>query len=259
MAFDSYGPDSTGLPSVQESATESRAFGIRVGRLDYGLGTRWSDVDIAATLDAADCDLVVMRYPAQRLDLLDQLQACGRATITADPLLYLRRDAVAMEHDPVVLRTAGSENRAEIDAAIAEIFDGYVTHYMANPVTRDVDIVHAYQEWIGLGLLGPGAHVALADVAGLGSVGMGMVQRRDDVTEIQLIGIRPPHRSRGLYQATIRALTDEAFTTGAVSLVTSVQASNTGSLRGFAAVGYYPYLTLSTVHVMRAEREDLGR
>lgn len=252
MAYQSYGPDSGALPVVEESAVESRTFGIRVGRLDYGLGTQWDDVDIAATLDTADCDLVLLRYPLQRLDITEQLRLSGRPTISSDPLLYYVREPAEQDHAPVVIRRLDESDLPELDDVIAATFAGHPNHYQVNPLTRSVDIVAAYQEWARATMAHPERRVYLADVPGEGVAGMFMVQEwGGDNFEVLLGGMMPAARGKGWYRSMFRAITNLAHDDGARIAYTAAQASNIPSLRGFTTTGYHPHLSLATVHVMR--------
>lgn len=251
MAYQSYGPSSRVHPVVEPSAVESRAFGIRVGRLDYGLGADFEHVDLAATLEASDSDLVLLRYPAQRLDLAEQLRVCAWSSIPCDPLIYVRRVPAPQEHAPVTIRPLDEADLPELDHVIDTIFTGYPNHYLVNPLTRGVDIVAAYQEWARATLASEHGGVFLADVEGQGAVGMFMVHDEDHVFEILLGGMMPVARGKGWYQAMFRAITDDACARGATLACTATQAANTASLRGFTMTGYEPFLALTTAHVLR--------
>lgn len=251
MVYASYGPESVSRPSVEPSPVESRAFGISVGRLDIGLGADPDGIDLAAALDAGDCDLVLLRYPLQRLDLTEQLRLSGRPTIHADPLLYFVREPAPQDHEPVTTRRLGEADVPELDAVIATVFPGHPNHYQVNPQTRSVDIVAAYQEWARATLAHPDRAVYLADVPGEGVVGMFMVERAGDDLEVLLGGMMPAARGRGLYRAMFRAITQLAHDSGARRAWTAAQASNVPSLRGFTTTGYHPHLSLATVHVLR--------
>ena len=251
MAYQSYGPESNARPIVERSAVESRAFGIRVGRLDVGLGADRESIDLAATIEAGDCDLVLLRYPAQWLDLAEQLRVCEWPSIPCDPLIYVRRTPAPQEHAPVGIRRLGEADLPELDDVIATIFPGYPNHYLVNPLTRGVDIVAAYQEWARATLASPHGQVFLADVDGVGVVGMFMAHDEDGVFEILLGGMLPVARGKGWYQAMFRAITDHAHATGATLACTATQVANTASLRGFTSTGYEPFLALTTAHVVR--------
>lgn len=251
MAYQSYGPDSAPLPVVEPSAVESRTFGISVGRLDYGLGADFDHVDLAATLAAGDCDLVLLRYPAQRLDLAEQLRLCGWPSIPCDPLIYVRRATAPQEHEPITIRRIGEDDLPELDTVIAAIFPGYPNHYLVNPLTRGVDIVAAYQEWARATLADPHGRVFLAGGPDVGVAGMFMAHDEDGMFEILLGGMMPAVRGRGWYQAMFRAITQYAYETGAQTACTATQVSNAASLRGFTMTGYEPFLALTTAHVVR--------
>ncbi len=251
MAYVSYFPGSQPRPVVVPSAVESRAFGLAVGRLDYGLGADVDRIDLAATIAAGDADLVLLRYPAQWLHVADQLRLLAWPSIPCDPLVYVQRVPEILDHEPVRIRPVDDGDLAEVDRLIAAIFPGYPNHYLVNPLTRDVDIVAAYQEWAHATHADPRGQVFLVDVAGEGVVGMAMVHEEDGVIEIILAGLVPVSRGRGWYQALFRALTSYAHDRGARLACTSTQVSNTASLRGFTTTGYEPFLALTTAHVLR--------
>ncbi len=251
MVYQSYGPNSPAQPRVEASTVESRTFGIDVGRLDVGLGADAGRLDLAAVLDDGDCDLVLLRYPMQLLDLTEQLRMSGRPTITSDPLMYFTRSPATQDHAPVAIRRLDESDAVELDAVIGEVFPGHPNHYQVNPLTRSVDIVAAYREWARATLVHPGRRVYLADVDGVGVVGMFMVQQWGSDLEVLLGGMMPAARGRGWYRAMFRAITDLAHADGATMAYTAAQASNIASIRGFTTTGYHPHLTLATVHVLR--------
>lgn len=254
MAYAAYGPESEPHPVVVRSAVESRAFGIRVGRLDYGLGADPAQVELATTLANGDCDVVFLRYPAQWLGLAEQLRLAPWPSIPCDPLVYVRRVPATFEHAPVTLvplRDDSPDDLLTLDSLIAAIFPDYPNHYLVNPLTRGVDIVAAYQEWARATYADPHGSVFFVDVAGEGVVGMAMTSEHDGVVEILLAGLVPASRGRGWYQATFRALTTYADERGARMACTATQVSNTASLRGFTTTGYEPFLALTTAHVLR--------
>ncbi len=252
MGYAAFGADSPAVPSVIPSPTESRAFGLPVGRLDYGLGADWSRISVGGALEATDSTLVIVRYPAWCLDIQAEVQASGRRTLMADTLLYYRRSPVEPAvHEEVVLRRLLPDEAPLADELIADVFADYRNHYLSNPLTRSVDLVAGYQEWTRASLDHPGRRVFAAGTPAAPDVGICVVEWERGTVEVLLAGLRPAARGRGTYQGLLRRLSGWALEQSHEAIVISTQAWNIAAMRAWSRTGYLPELALSTLHVMR--------
>jgi len=254
MAYATFGPHSPPHPHIEASPVESCAFGIRVGRLDYGIGTDWGSVDVTRDLIAGEEDLVILRYPADRLAITRDLAASGLRFLTADMLLYYHRDTVTTApHEGITFRRLTRADTGLADDLIADVFTGYHNHYLANPLTSGIDLIAAYQEWTQASLEHPSRAVFAAASQRRPDAGMCMVELAGTTAEILLAGLRPTERGGGLYQAlTMRAI-EWAASQGATDVVSSTQPWNIVGLRTWTKLGFLPELALTTMHVMPRE------
>lgn len=254
MAYATFGPTSAPHPHIEPSPVESRAFGIRVGRLDYGMGTDWDSVDLTRDLTAGDADLVIMRYPADRLAITRDLAASGLRSLSADMLIYYRWViASGGATEGITWDRLTGTDRARSENLVSSIFHGYQNHYLANPVTSGIDIVAAYQEWTTTSLDRPSVQVLAMSTSDDLDAGLCMVERIADEVELQLVGLHPSVRGQGRYLLLLRSLAERLAGEGVTSIVSSTQAWNIPALRTWTKVGFLPELALTTVHVMPRE------
>lgn len=252
MALSDYDARSPERPVVEPSAVESSAFGISVGRLDYGLGTDWAAVNVAEAVADADCDLVILRFPSDRLEVMDGVAATGCPSLVADTLLYFAHDLEGPQSSArVALEPMSPADADDSDRLIDTVFAGYRNHYAANPLTRGVDIVSAYQEWTRTSLLRDDRRALRAVDPDGQAVGVCLVDCSSSSYEVLLAGIVPSRRGAGAYQEMLRSLLGWAASSGADQVVISTQAWNLAAMRAWVRTGFLPVLALTTVHVMR--------
>jgi hypothetical protein len=255
LSFTDFDETSTPIPHVVYSPVESAAFGIRVGRLNYGIGAAWSRIDVVSELRTADFDLVIVRFPAGRFDVPLAIQEAGLIGLPADTLLYYRGQVPTEAPATAVGLRQLSENDSELVAdLVGDVFAGYENHYSANPQTRAFSATSAYQDWSHAALGNPSQHVFAATNSVGHAEGICMIELTGGVAEVQLAGIRERSRGRGVYLDLLHALSNWCAAAGVSSIVISTQAWNIAALRAWSRAGYLPELALTTLHVLSSDR-----
>lgn len=239
------------LPRVQFSETESKRSGMSIGRLNCGLATDWEHFDPIQAIEESEFDLVVMRYPAQ-VAWLAEVVSRNLPSWSADTLIYFSLDAEqTAEPDPTFELVPADNAMPELQEMVASSFRGYTNHYASNSYLADVDVVDAYTEWTlrQAGNPSSGAYVLRStsdEVVGFTALDVAPA----DHNEWLIAGVHPRHRGGGVYSQIIRHMAQSTRKLGKAKLVTSTQASNTASMRGFCREGFLPDLSLNTLHVM---------
>ncbi|GGK67386.1 hypothetical protein Sme01_09570 [Sphaerisporangium melleum] len=249
---------------TEPSPLDSARFGRSVERLTVGGGDDGDGGDgavpfaaVAAAIRESAADVIVLRYPARRMEWFARLLALGRTVLLADSLVYWRLEAGRGRQVPPVpgLWTEPLRDPAAVEPAVLSIFAGYRSHYLANPLFGDADVIAGYAEWARgsavagdcLGLLRAAPGVGGPRVAGLATVA-------DDgpSTEILLAGVMPREQGRGRYAHILRAVEERTLARGGTQVVISTQGHHTSVQRAWARYGFEPVLTLLTVHLLRA-------
>ncbi len=240
-------------PVLAPSAVESARFGLDVERLLVPDASTIATDEIVGLVAPSAADVVVLRYPASRIDVFGALLRTGRHVLFADQLAYWRLPTgTGRTPSPRADLTVDGVGTGDVDALVddlvADIFAGYGNHYLADPVFDPGLALAGYQEWArtsaaaggGLVLRRDGIPVALATT---GSEG--------DHVEIELAGVLAAEQGRGLYPHLLAGVEERAAGSGAVAVVISTQAHNTGVQRAWARYGFEPVATFTTVHVLR--------
>lgn len=241
---------------VQVSELESRASGVGVGRLDIWPMGAVSGIDARRMILDAGLDVVIVRHSAQDVPLAAQLQCEELIVLQADTLLYFEicTDGAPAEGG-AALRVLGSDDAAEVEGLVGEVFADYRNHWSANPLMRAINVCAAYQDWALRCLATPGLSVMKAVTADGGTLGMAIVDERDaEVRDILLAGVLPDHRRQGAYQAMMRAIISRAAAHGVPTVAISTQAANVGVMRAWCRMGMLPTVALNTLHVIRRDR-----
>ena len=240
------------MASAVPSPSESARFGISVGRLDYTYVADWEGVDVVADLADSDVDLVILRFPAERLEVVRSVHESGRPSLMADTLLHFRREPIERaDAHGMQLRPLTSADTALMDDLVADIFPEYRNHYESNPLTRGVNLVEAYQEWARTFLDAPDRRAFCVQIPEDGEAGLCMFEWSDTHLESILAGMRPRARGVGGYQDVLRCQANWGVDNGLTSMGVLTQVWNTSAMKPMIKVGLLPDYAISTMHVMR--------
>jgi hypothetical protein len=238
--------------ALRESPLESERFGLRVFRCEVGT------IDAAAIAEAierSDVDVLILRLPARELAGVNALARLGLNPIVADTVVYYDIDLASNVRAPnepaVALRPTSREDAALLARMARDVFDGYVSHYHANPLFTSAKILEGYAEWAS-------RHAATGEDSGawlvkrdgaLEGFSCYRVDRARSVAAGVLNGILPPARSRGTYRAMLGAMLDAFAKAGISRFEISTQVHNIAVQRVWTAYGLALREACNTVHV----------
>lgn len=236
---------------------EAQSLGTSVERItasttavDTGTGV---DALLREVADSA-ADVVVIRYPADRLEWFAALSAApGRTALAADVLVYWRLAAGTGRRPDAGARVETTGSPEAVDALVAECFAGYRNHYGANPLLGSGAVLTAYRDWARRSLL---AGDALLLHRNGSLIGLATVDEQPGYLEVLLAGIAPSARGQGWYAHLLAAVEERAVHCGAAETVISTQAHNTRVQRAWIRYGFQPAHAMATAHLVRAELLD---
>ena len=251
MAYHDFVHTDARIPTLQHSPTESQWAGISIGRLNCPLNTDWRTFDPAAELTGTNEDLVVMRYSSSAIDVAERLVQEGLTSWIADTLIYFSLDVQppkTREDSFHLEETSGEDER--LMPIIKSSFPHYINHYAANRRLRDLPLEEAYFDWITGTGADKGDRVYLLLDSHHNALAFASTSEVDQTTtEWTLSGVHPDHQGKGVYQSVISHLAHLTRSRGQSTLVTSTQASNVPSMRGFIRGGFLPEFSLNTLHI----------
>lgn len=232
---------------------ETRRFGVSVSRLivpQRAAPTSLSEV--LELLDTDTSDVVLLRYPADRVDWFAQLLGRGRDVLLADTLVYWRlalpSSRSLLSVDGVRVEQVSSIPEDALNGLIKQIFMGYRNHYSANPLFDRRKALEGYQQWARRSVAQSDPVVLSVDGQ---PVGLATTKQEENGIEILLAGVAAEHQSRGLYAHLLAGVEDLAERRNAAQLVISTQGHNLNVQRAWARYGFEPVAAMVTLHLIR--------
>jgi RimJ/RimL family protein N-acetyltransferase len=238
--------------TLQFSALDSERFGLRVHRGSVDA----VDADaIADEIERERIDVAILRLPAQTLGTVNGLVARGFAPIVADTLVAYDVDLRAYTPPPadprLVLRDAERGDADTLARIAREVFEGYVSHYHANPLFGRAEILDGYAEWAAQhadGISGRAAWLIERDgeLAGFSTYG---IDRAGGTATGVLNGILPAVRGKGVYRAMLGAMLKRFADAGVGRFEISTQVHNIAVQRVWTGYELALRSASNTVHI----------
>ena len=237
---------------LAESPPDSARFGLRVLR---GMAAGASARAVATEILASACDVAILRVPAAQSPLPQALGRWAFPVIHADTLVYYQCALGTCTPAPVrnpQLRfaPAAAGDLGALRGLIATTFEGYRSHYHANPEFGEADILAGYAEWAEGHLVAPGhALWILAD--GDDVLAFAACRESTDGVEAEgvLYGVRPDASGGGLYGDLIRHTQAHFKARGFARMKVSTQVGNFAVQKVWSREGFHMVEAFDTFHV----------
>jgi GNAT superfamily N-acetyltransferase len=241
-------------PGLELSPRESARFGVGIARVEVGPASSTTVEDILKVTDDSGADIVVVRYPADRVSWAATLASGLRIAFHADTIVYwqLTDPQPTPLGDGSRFRAAGKDDRVLVDRVATSTFDDYDSHYRANPALAASAIGAGYAEWAVNQIEGKESDVLLVERESEVSAFVA-IERSGRQSEITLSGVAPDARGRGAYRSSMAAAETFVAQRGDESLVISTQVHNIVVQRVWAERGYIPIHAFDTVHLVRPD------
>lgn len=239
------------VPTLRHSDAESTRFRLQVDRLTVPLESETNAADLRQLAARSEADVIVLRYPAARVDLAAEMLRTGRTVIFADTLTYWSLAAGAGRALPESTRLRASVTTllpSVVDELVADIFADYANHYRSNPLFGHAEALAGYQEW-ARGAISQTQPATLWEEDRV--IGVATVAMAEDHVEIELAGIRAAAQGRGAYAHLLAATERLALSQGRSRLWISTQGHNTNVQRAWARHGFEPQASFVTLHLVR--------
>jgi len=240
--------------TLADSALDSARFGLRVFR---GKGERLDDRAFFEALVDKRVDVAIVRTPAGGGKAWQRLSRFGLQAIHADTLVYwslaLQDLAVrALRNTELEFSEATAADREALAALVETTFDGYRSHYHANPLFDEARILAGYMEW-ATGYIGgdaPGRTTWVARRNGT-IVAFACCSFDDAGSDCEgvLYGVHPEHAGGGLYGDLIRYTQAQFKARGFRTMRVSTQVWNYAVQKVWAREGFVLAQAYDTWHV----------
>jgi hypothetical protein len=225
---------------------------VSVGRVDIGPGNKCTASDLVALVERSAPDVVVARYPADRVSWPAAFGSADRLVFHADTIVYWELANPRPQDLPQGLtgRVAQPGDVALVHELARSAFADYGSHYRANPLFERDDIALGYAEWASAQVGAPASSVLVVSQHGE-DVAFAALDLSLARSEITLSGVSQWGRGRGAYRASMAIAETLSAEQRCEALVISTQVHNTVVQRVWAARGYLPIHTFETVHFVR--------
>ncbi len=242
---------STGLA---HSPLDSERFGLRVFR---GTIEIVDDRALFADIIGNALDVAIVRTPAGRVCNIQRLSRHGMHPIHADTLVYYQlalSDYVpkALRNEDLVFSEAQPSDTAELESLVAHTFDGYRSHYHANPLLDPGQILAGYTQWASSYLSHANADRITWVARRQGKLVAFACCSHDDAgneCEGTLYGVHPDSAGGGLYGDLIRFTQARYRERGYQTMKVSTQIWNLAVQKVWSREGFVIFQAYDTFHV----------
>lgn len=237
---------------LAESALDSARFGLRVLR---GIVVDASARALARDIMVAGCDVAIVRVPAGQSDVPAGLAKWAFPVIHADTLVYYRcaldrYSPAAVRNRPLRFAPAEPDDMEALRQLVAVTFNGYRSHYHANPEFDAAAILAGYAEWAESHVVVPGHSLfTLRDESGVLAFAACKASADGGEAEGVLYGVSPDAAGGGLYSDLIRHTQAHFKSRGYATMKVSTQVGNFAVQKVWAREGFHMYEAFDTFHV----------
>lgn len=236
------------------SPLDSSRFGCRVFRGSIEIV---NDKSLLKAIVNDNIDVAILRVPAGAGHELQRLGRYGMPPIHADTLVYYhlpldRYTPATLRNTDLEFSIASFGDRDELLKLVLETFDGYVSHYHANPQFKSADILDGYAEWAAGYITSESAHRTTWVARSAGSIVAFACCSSDPLSntaEGVLYGVHPDYSGRGLYGDLIRHTQSEYKKRGFTSMDVSTQIWNLAVQKVWAREGFTLTGAFDTYHL----------
>ena len=247
---------------LNDSTLDSHRFGIKVARGQVPVGA--SSDDVVGAVMASDASLVILRTDAGDSDAIVQLQRLGWPVIHADSLVYYGVDLATLPREQLRedVRQATDTDRDAIHEIAEHSFAGYRSHYAANPMLPQDEILAGYVEWAKSRLApeNPGSCTWVVAAEGL-VVGFATCDLATDRSKVEIVlnAVHPRFSRRGLYGRLLKGILHHYANQSYRRLVISTQLWNYTVQRQWTRAGLAMERAYDTYHIDRRLRARESR
>ena len=244
---------SAGEVQLRPSPFEQERFGVSVDRMVVPGKAQAPLRAVRDVIASSAADVIVLRYPAGRIDLFAGLMGPGRDVVLADTLVYWRLRAGQGRRppsDPSVETALAPDLPDEVVSdLVADVFADYSNHYLANPLFDPRLALDGYVDWATRSVARGAPVVTSRDGR---PIAFATLDRETDHVEVELAGVRTSEQGGGVYGHLFAGVEDVAVAEQVPEVLISTQAHNTSVQRAWARFGLEPVATYLTLHLVRS-------
>jgi len=237
-------------PLLRFAPLESKRFGLRIYR---GATETVEAAALAAEIAREPVDVAILRIPAREIGALGAFAAHGLSPLVADTLVTYdgKLPVSGTTVANVTLEPAQPGDAVRLAQMARAGFDGYASHFHANPLFAPEKILEGYAEWAARHATPAGGAAAWLVHSDGELVGFSCyrIDAATDTAVGVLNAILPEARRRGVYRAMLRAMLDTFAAMGLRRFEIATQVHNVPVQRVWTASGLSLSQAWNTVHI----------
>lgn len=239
------------ISRLKRSPPDSDRFGLEVWR-----ASAVDDDAVLTELIASAADVAIYRLPTSASDAVKRLSGHGFEVIHAGTLVYYTLDLT--RYLPPPLRNGDLDITAAVasdDEALARLidasFDGYVSHYLANPLFAPDKALAGYREWALRHRLDAGRTATWVARRNGRMVAFACCEfdTASGVCNGGIYGVLPEESKGGLFGDLIRFTQRHFKEQGFTEMRMSTKVDNFAVQKVWMREGYHLYAAYDTLHV----------
>lgn len=238
---------------LRPSPFDSTRFGIKVCRASY---ERVDQDAVLCELIQSEADVAIYRIPSSGSAGIHRLQDHGFDIIDAGTQVYYTMDLRLHEPKPlrnndVEISLAQAADDPELELLATAAFEGYVSHYSANPLFAPEKVLAGYVEWTLRHRQQPGRTITwVARRAGrIIAFACCEFDEPGRICNGGIYGVLPGKASRGLFGDLIRFTQRYFRELGYTEMRMSTKVGNFAVQKVWIREGYHLYEAYDTFHV----------
>lgn len=245
-------------------ASDSPEESIRFERVVRRYAYRGNDHQLLLRRIEQDCpDLAIVRIPATDKDLLRKFSTICDEVIVGDCQVAYSRDNVRLgppeppQDRTFQIREVTEQDLELLDSIVQKVFEGYPSHYLANPRLQSFRVIDGYREWARSYVREPSGtcYFLLKDRKVIGFTTFSLFNL---TSELSLGGLLPEHRKVGYLWHAFRDVLEVVVKKNSLTTVTSVRVQNKPIHTLLSQFGFVAEHSFCTVHLnmLGGVRED---
>jgi hypothetical protein len=244
-----------GLPGqLERDRRETMRFGYDMGRLELGTTDGIDPAELRDLFLDSALDILVVRVPSEGFDWSARLRHPDLAVLSCDALFYFRKDLYETPPAPLEdgWRIATEHDSSRFGVTVGATFDGYRSHYAANPLIDRVAMREGYVEWALSYLHAPPPQMcAWLHENDAGDITSWVTLRLGHSGEIVLGGVVPGHRGNGAFTRALAAGEHYFAEYGLADAYVASPSTNGTVIRNCILTGYQFETAFSTLHLVK--------
>lgn len=238
------------------SVSESQAFGRPIRRVYVGLNFSQNEDQLLSHLQInEENEVVFLKFDSSKTWIRRLLTNVDLNLVTSPETIYWKRPAglevargakYALTDSQEIVDGDHIDSR-EVERVVREIFASYQNHYSSNPLLDNVSVEDAYVDWALNNKQSQSKSKTKVLLEDQNPIGIALIEEHEHGFDFQLAGIVQKAEGTGTYGAFLNSICNGSD----LDAFISTQTSNIRVQRSWIKIGFSPFKSFSTIHLLQ--------